>query len=955
MRQTRWKVLFTVLTVWGCEARTAIAKSSLESQALAIIEKRCLSCHGAELKTSGLDLSTLQSALRGGSAGPALKPGQPAETLLLRRIIQQQMPPGNPLPQEERTLLSQWILEGAPWSGQIGKVAGPPRRAGLDWWALQPLHALPFADLMGLPLEWSHSTVDRFIYAKLREKGLQPSPPADRTTFIRRATFDLLGLPPTPEEIDHFVQDTSPDAYEKLIDRLLASPHYGERWGRHWLDVIRFGESHGYEQNHLRERAWPFRDYIIRSLNQDKPFSKMVLEQLAGDRLAPDDPDVTVATGFLVAGVHDTVKIENIEGELQKRANDLDDMVLTTSAAFLGLTVNCARCHDHKFDPIPQVDYYRLQAAFAGVQHAERELTTRKEQTLREAQEKPLREDLEQANKRLASLKQSGWPLAESGRPDISKRYRQSVDAKGNEEKFSPVAARFVRMTILATYKNQEPALDELEVWTAGKSPVNVALASRGAKASARSTRTDGKGAAFYKLDFLNDGKFDEIWISDERDTGQVTLDFPKTETISRITWSRDRPGANQGRFLSRVPVTYVFETSLDGAQWRRVASSDDRLPFTEEEREDFFLLSVLVPKEKNEWLALKQRKAETEKKLAALPKPPTAYIGRFTQPSEPVALHKRGNPMDRGDIVAPGGLSALQKMLPVYELDINAPEDERRLALARWIVDDRNGLTARVLANRLWHYHFGKGLVGTPSDFGYNGEKPTHPELLEWLARRLLHHGWRLKPMHKELMLSGVYRQSGQWNPEAAAIDSEARTLWRFPTRRLEAEAVRDSILAVSGKLNRTLGGPGFRLYDYTVDNVATYAFRPNFGPETYRRGVYHQSARSVKDDLMGPFDCPDSALPEPKRVSTTTALQALSLLNNAFIIDQASFFAERLRREAGELDVKAQVTLAFRLAFGRTPKDEEVSSAVELIRRHDLEAFCRALLNANEFLYVM
>jgi len=285
----------------------------------------------------------------------------------------------------------------------------------------------------------------------------------------------------------------------------------------------------------------------------------------------------------------------------------------------------------------------------------------------------------------------------------------------------------------------------------------------------------------------------------------------------------------------------------------------------------------------------------------------------------------------------------------------VNAPEGERRLALARWIVDGRNGLTARVLANRLWHYHFGKGLVGTPSDFGFNGEKPTHPELLEWLARRLHHHGWRLKPLHKELMLSATYRQSSGWNPQSAAIDSEARYLWRLPSRRLEAETLRDSILAVSGKLDRTQGGPGFRLYEYTVDNVATYAFRQSFGPETYRRAVYHQSARSVRDDLMGPFDCPDSSLPEPKRVSTTTALQALSLLNNVFITDQAGFFAERLQRQAGESDVNAQVNLAFRLAFGRAPRSQEVAQAVALIGRHGLDVFCRALLNANEFLYVM
>ena len=332
-----------------------------------------------------------------------------------------------------------------------------------------------------------------------------------------------------------------------MVDRLLASPHYGERWGRHWLDVIRFGESHGYEQNHLRKRAWPFRDYVIRFFNQDKPFSRMVLEQLAGDQIAPDEPEVAVATGFLVAGVHDTVKIENIEGELQKRANELDDMVLTTGAAFLGLTVNCARCHDHKFDPIPQLDYYRMQAAFAGVQHAERDLTTHEERMRREAQEKPLREDLERITQRLAAIKQSAWPLEENHRAEIAKRYRQPVDPGGNEENFAPISARFVRMTILAAYQNQEPALDELEVWTHGKPPINVALASRGARASARSRRTDGKGAAFYKLDFLNDGTFDEIWISDERGTGQATLEFPKTETMSRITWSRDRPLCQPG------------------------------------------------------------------------------------------------------------------------------------------------------------------------------------------------------------------------------------------------------------------------------------------------------------------------------------------------------------------------------------------------------------------------
>ncbi|MEW5977749.1 MAG: PSD1 and planctomycete cytochrome C domain-containing protein [Acidobacteriota bacterium] len=930
--------------------------SALESRAKDMIQKRCLSCHNAELKTAGLVLVSRETAMRGGQSGPALIPNQPpGESLLLRKVLEGQMPPGDPLPKEDREVLRQWVEAGAPWAGMLGETSGLPRRAGLDWWSLQPLKIATPGEPPGLPPEWSHSPIDRLVYAKLKEKGLSPSPPADRKTYIRRATFDLLGLPPTPEEVDRFVQDSSPDAYERLIDRLLASPHYGERWGRHWLDVIRFGESHGFEQNHLREQAWPYRDYVIQSFNRDKPFNQMVIEQLAGDQIAPDDPDVAVATGFLVAGVHDTVKIENIEGELQKRANELDDMVMTTGAAFLGLTINCARCHDHKFDPVSQVDYYRMQASFAGVQHAERALVTRQERERREAEERPLLSELERINQRLAALQESARSQVESRREQLSQAYRQPVDPKGNEERFPPLAARFVRMSILATYRNQEPALDELEVWTAEDRPANVALASLGVKASARSTRGDSMGAAFYDLSYLNDGKFDGTWISDERGTGQVTLEFPKTETVSRITWSRDRPGANQGRFVSRVPIQYVFEASLDGLRWQKVAGSDDRLPFTEEEREEFFLLAVLAPREKEEWMALKRRKEEAEQELAVLPKLPTAYIGKFSQPSEPVAVHKRGNPMDKGEIVTPGGLSTLQKMLPTYQLEVDAPEGERRLALARWIVDGRNGLTARVLANRLWHYHFGKGLVGTPSDFGFNGERPTHPQLLEWLAVRLQHHGWRLKPMHKELMLSATYRQSSQWNSESAAVDGEATYLWRFPPRRLEAEALRDSVLAVSGQLDRTMGGPGFRLYDYTVDNVATYGFRSSFGPETYRRAVYHQSARSVKDNLMGPFDCPDSALPEPKRASTTTALQALSLMNNAFIVDQAGFFAQRLQMESGKSEIEDQVKRAFWLAFGRSAKSEEIRAAVELIDRHGLSVFCRALFNANEFLYIM
>ena len=953
MRRTTFLLLF--LFIWTAPEHLASDTSELESGAVAIIGKNCLPCHNADQKTAGLVLDRRESALKGGNSGPALVPHHSADSLLIKKIMAGQMPPGNPLSNQDRETLRQWVEAGASWSELLAKAPAKRPRGDMNWWAFQPLGKPEVPDPPNLPKDWSHSVIDRFIYAKLLEKGLQPSLPAARTTLIRRATFDLLGLPPTPEDVEAFINDNSPDAYEKLVDRLLASPQYGERWGRHWLDVIRFGESHGYEQNHLRQQAWPFRDYIIQSFNQDKPFTQMILEQLAGDQLAPDDPGISVGTGFLVAGTHDTVTIENIEGKLQQRANDLDDMVSTTGAAFLGLTVGCARCHDHKFDPILQSDYYRIQAAFGGVQHGEREWTTLGEKERHAAREKPLLEKQQQIIAKMNALKEKARPLVESQKGEITQRLRPAVSSRRNEETFPPVATRFVRMTIIATTKNHPPALDELEIWTAGPDPKNVALASYGSKARARKTRTDEKDPNFYKVEFLNDGKTDEIWISGEAGTGELTLELPRIETIGRISWSRDRPGANQGKFVGYLPVRYAFEISTDGLNWQKIAGSEDRLPYDEEERQEFFLLAVLSDSDRLDWETLKAQKTKLQETLAALPTLPRAYTGTFEQPKEPAYLLKRGNPVDKGQVIPPGSLSTLERMLPGYQLDSNTPEGERRLALARWMIDERNALTARVLANRIWHYHFGKGFVGTPSDFGFNGDRPTHPELLEWMAGHLQELGWRLKPLHREIMLSATYRQASTSRPEETSIDNESRYLWRYPPRRLEAEAVRDSILVVSGKLNPRMGGPGFRLYKYTVDNVATYYPLEEFDPSTFRRAVYQQTARSVKDDLMSLYDCPDSTSPDPKRVVTTTALQALSLLNSTFIIDQANFFAERLIRETNGSDFQAQAIRGFQLAFGRRRTTLELNMAAAFIKQNGLMAFCRILFNANEFIYVM
>ena len=497
--------------------------------------------------------------------------------------------------------------------------------------------------------------------------------------------------------------------------------------------------------------------------------------------------------------------------------------------------------------------------------------------------------------------------------------------------------------------------MDELEVWTEGPSPKNVALDINGAKSSAETTRSPAGDSSVYSVHHINDGKFDKLWISDEQGKGRVTIELPKIEHISRIVWSRDRLGPTLGSRVFFVPTKYTFEVSLNGKHWKQVVTSSDRLPYSKGDRAELFLMSIFRTEEQDEWNSLKDRKVKLNKDLKALPKLPSAYIGHFKEPEEPTRLLKRGNPMNKGEVIASGSLSAFKSLLPEYRLDPRAPEGARRLMLAQWISDNRNSLTARVLANRLWHYHFGSGFVDTPSDFGFNGSPPTHPMLLDWLARRIHHHGWRLKPLHREIMLSATYQQASFNNQEFIRVDNESRLLWRFPPRRLEAEEIRDAILAVSGKLNLEMGGPGFRLYKYTVDNVASYYPLESSGKEVYRRGVYHQTARSVKDDLLGLYDCPDSTVPTPKRQTTTSPLQALSLLNSKFLINQAQFFAARLASEIGTTDISGQINRAYFLAFGRVPNSEEEAAGITLIRQHGLFIFCRVLLNANEFIYVM
>lgn len=958
------------------EAARAGQRVDFERDIRPLLLGRCTGCHGAEKQRGGLRLDGRDSALKGGVSGAVILPGNPESSELIRRVTSRdpdgQMPPtGERLSVREVALLRAWIEGGATWpadssSSDASAASVEPRRADKStWWSLQPLSnaesllpTLPEA----IPADWAASPIDRFVYAGLAAKGLTPAPSADRRTLIRRLYYDLTGLPPTPEEVEAFVADPDPGAWERLVDRTLASPRYGEQWGRHWLDVARFGESKGFEQNHIINNLWAYRDYVIRSFNDDKPFNRFIIEQLAGDLVGQGDPSIEVATGFLVCGPYDSVGNKDEVQQKVIRANTLDDLITATSNTFLGLTVNCARCHNHKFDPIPTEDYYRLRAAFEGVVHGERVIATAAEKTANAALVKPLIERRTDLTRQINELEKSiaGRALELAGRQtDQSKWKLPAVTRHYNEHRFDPVTARYLRFRIRATSdrprSGESARLDEFEVWTDGAAPRNVALASYGTRVSGATLRRaeDQAGTEAYGVDLVTDGRFGERWFVGS--PAELQLQFPGPERIERIVFSQDRtalPGAS-GTHLGPFVAEYDVAVSMDGKVWRDVADSLVRPPCNEALTIERFSSRVTTPDELARLSLLRDDRQQLERELKAVPSLPLHWAGKFEEPKETTYVHKGGDPMRRGSDVRPESLAVLDRALPRFELPADAPESRRRLELAKWIASNENPLTARVIANRLWHYHFGTGIVDTPSDFGYLGGRPTHPELLDWLARRLRHYDWRLKPLHREILLSMTWRQSSESREAAARLDGSARLLWRFPPRRLDAEEIRDTMLKIAGKLDLKMGGPGFRLYRYLEDNVATYVPVDAPGPETWRRAIYHQNARSSLVDGLTDFDLPDNASTAPTRIRTTSPLQALTQLNNRFTLDLADSLVARLQRES-PADQTAQIRRAFALAFQREPSTTEVAATRQLIERHGWRAFTRALLNANELFFL-
>jgi hypothetical protein len=834
---------------------------TFERQIRPILKANCFPCHGeGEKLKGGLDLRLRRLLVQGGEAGAAIVPGKRDESLLFERIGKGEMPPGKKkLTRAEIDLIGRWIAGGArtvgPEPAAIGRgfYITPEERA---FWAFQPVRRPDIPSLP--PSAGARNPVDAFLLAGLREKGLGFAPEADKRTLLRRACFDLLGLPPTPEETDRFLADDRLDAFEHLIDRMLASPRYGERWGRHWLDVAGYADSEGYTAaDTVRPWAYKYRDYVIRAFNADKPFDEFIREQLAGDEmvrppyqnLAPADLDKLVATGFLRMAPDGTGS-GGIDHDVA-RNQVVADTLKIVSTSLLGLTVGCAQCHDHRYDPIPQTDYYRLRAIFEPAYDVK------------------------------------NW------RPPLARQVSLYTDA--DRQKAAQIERQAVQVEAERMQKQKEYIERTFEA-ELKKLPENLREPIRVAR------RTS-----------------------------------PEKQTLEQKQLLKEHPSVNVSAgslYLYDPKAAADLKTYTDKAAAIRATKPV----------EEFIRALTEVP--------------------GAVPATHLFYRGDHKQPRQALA------PVEL-TVLEAGQASAIAARNPAL------PSTGRRLAYAAWLTSGRHPLTARVLVNRVWMHHFGRGLVGTPADFGALGERPTHPELLDWLASDFMAGGWRLKRLHKLILTSTAYRQASQRRPALERADPDNRLLGRMPVRRLEAEVVRDSVLAVSGKLNDKMFGAPVPVMEDEVGQFVIGIENKNGenrpGPiialhgEEFRRSVYVQVRRSRPLGVLDTFDAPAMEPNCAARTASTVTPQALMFMNNEFVVSQSELFAERVRREA-EADLRAQVVRAWRLAFAAEPSAEEIQEAMAFLAeqtatfqgkapdpgRQALAGLCQTLLSANAFLYV-
>jgi mono/diheme cytochrome c family protein len=809
---------------------------SLAREVYGIFKQHCVKCHGPA-KAGGLDLRSEEGLRKGGATGPVVVPHQPDASDLFKQVNHRERPfmpaGGTKLDADALDTIRRWIEAGGSFASvpdaspdaaaeaaALAKLEERPITAAeRSYWAfVKPVRRAPPA--VSHPA-WAANSIDAFLLSAMTARGLTPSPAADRRTLARRAYLDVLGLPPTPAELDAFVNDPAPGAWARLVDRLLASPHYGERWARHWMDLARYADSGGFEFDVDRPEMYRYRDYLIRSFNDDKPYDRFVMEQIAGDELTPASDEAMIATGFLRLGP-----------EGGNRQDALDDLVATTAMTFMGMTVNCARCHNHKFDAIPQKDYYRIQAVFFPTQSVEH-------------------------------------PLAPSHEVAANQAERQRIDAL-----IKPLQAKKLAI--------EKPYHDRI-----------------------------------------------------------VAREVAKLPEYLRIAWQTPADQRTEGQRLNVVQI----EDTLKVGSLRNLVHEAH--------------VVALMPDE------VKARHAEVKAEITALEerRPPrlasARAIGERGRTPEPSYFLHRGSPDARGSVMAPGVLSAaIEGEWTFPPPPPGATSSWRRRGFAEWLVHRDNPLTARVMVNRLWQHHFGEGVVRTPSNFGKMGEPPSHPELLDWLATEFVERGWSLKAMHRLMLTSQAYQAASRDLPANVAIDPENRFFWRMPRVRLEAETVRDAVLATAGTLDRAVGGPA--IFPFIDPDLFEKSSRRDWkgvadsDPATWRRSLYVFSKRSIRYPMFEAFDQPNLVNSTDRRNRTTIAPQALILMNNEMVMFQAGKFAERVRAAAGA-DAARQVETAFQLALGRAPDPAERSRAVSFVRETatGLEEFCHLLFNLNEFIY--
>jgi len=985
-----------------------------------IFDLACMSCHGPKQQKSSFRLDRKKDALAGGDFGVAIVPGKSAESALIQRVARvgedKPMPPeGKRLSAEQVGVLRAWIDQGAKWPDDAAASES-------KHWAYQPLVSPPVPRIADS--DWPITPIDAFILMKLREKQLAPLPPADPRSLLRRVYFDLIGLPPTPEEVAAFVaecQSSSQSAIRvpqsalaRVVDRLLASPHYGERWARHWLDVARYAETHGHDQDRPRPNAWPYRDYLVRSFNEDKPYARFVAEQVAGDALYPNEPQVVAALGFLAAGPWDESSLHSIvDDTVDKRIAqvlDRDDMLTTVMTTFVSATVHCARCHNHKFDPITQNDYYALQAVFAGVDKAERtydpdaavHARRRELLALRAALARDMPKDkllTAEVKRRVADWEKSlggkiaSWRVLEpqtisakngtklAKQPDGS--YLATEKAPEKETYSFSFRARGQRITAVRLEALTDPSLplngpgrqdngnlhlSELRMSVARSDDKPLPVKIRRASA-----------------DFNQDG-----WTIQHAIDGNPATAwgiYPNVGRPHQAIFELDEP------IVLQDDVTLTLQ--IDQLHGGRHLIGRPRLTFTDAVDphtlqplpENIVAILKIVPglRTEEQRLALARHvlNEEVSKQLDVLPKPQMIYAAtndfkpesNFKPALKPRPVHvlRRGDIHQPLEAARPGTLSCVPQLPSRFQLADADNESARRAALAQWLADRNNVLTWRSIVNRVWHYHFGKGLVDTPNDFGRMGAAPSHPELLDWLACWFRDHGGSMKQLHRMIVLSNVYRQSSlvadfelrnsdsKTNPQSAIrnphlTDADNRLLWRMNRTRLDAESIRDAILQVTGKLDRKMGGPSVKQFNmspgiHVTPNVDYVGFDID-NPANYRRAVYRFVFRTLPDPFLEAMDCPDASQQAPVRSSSVTALQALAMLNDKFIVRQSEHLAERLQREAKT--PREQIRLLYSLTLHREPTAKEIELMMNHAAKFGLPNVCRIVLNCNEFLFV-